>query len=236
MKQNQKLSLLALLMFFWVIGASGGCSWFRSQKVESAEELASKGMEDFQDEDYDDALETFTTLKERYPYSRYAILAELKVADAHFHRQEYPEAITAYEDFARLHPKNEVIPYVLYQIGACHFQQLASLDRDQSATRQAILAFDRLIKAHPNSAYATRAKESIKICRHLLAEHEMYVGRFYYKSKHYKAALGRFQIVLAYYRDTLTSEEQQEVDGFIVGCKENLGVEKKSKSRFWWPW
>jgi outer membrane protein assembly factor BamD len=223
MKLGQKLFFFALLMVFaWITWSLTGCAYFQSQRVESAEELASKGMEYFEDEDYEDALQTFTALKERYPYSRYAILAELKVADAHFHRQEYPEAVAAYEDFARLHPKNEAVPYVFFQIGACHYEQLLSKDRDQTATHRAILAFDRLLKAHPNSAYTDKAKEHITTCRELLAEHEMYVGRFYYKSKHFKAALGRFQRVLANFRDTLTTEELQQVEKMILACEERI--------------
>jgi outer membrane protein assembly factor BamD len=219
----RKLLFIVLLMLFsWTTWSLTGCSYFQSQRVESAEELASKGMEYFDDEDYDDALKTFTILKEHYPYSRYAILAELKVADAHFHRQEYPEAIAAYEYFARLHPKNEAVPYVFFQIGTSHYEQLCSSDRDQTETHKAILAFDRLLKAHPGSAYTEKAKERITTCRELLAEHELYVGRFYYKSKHYKAALGRFQGVLDHFHDTLTTEKLQQVEKMIFACEERI--------------
>jgi outer membrane protein assembly factor BamD len=179
-------------------------------------------MEAFEDEDYKDALKAFTTLKERYPYSRYAILAELKVADAHFYREEYPEAISAYEDFIHLHPKNEVIPYVLYQIGASYYEQLLSEDRDQTHTYQAIIAFERLLKEQPDSAYGSKARERIQDCRKLLAEHELYVANFYYKSKHYRAALVRFESVLAGYRDVISLDKQSQVKKLILACKEQL--------------
>jgi outer membrane protein assembly factor BamD len=223
MKWDNKLisATLLAIFFLWVAGLTG-CAWFKSNRVETAEELAVKGMESFEDEDYLDALKAFNTLKERYPYSRYAILAELKVADAHFYRKEYPEAIAGYEEFARLHPKNEVIPYVLYQVGESYYKQLLSEDRDQTSTREAILSFERLLKTHPNSTYASQADEKIRNCRELLAEHELYVGRFYYKAKRYRAALGRFESLLAGYQDVLESETQQEVEGLILVCKEKL--------------
>lgn len=223
-KRKHKFALIAfLLSFLWLIGGLAGCGCLSgSRKVETAKELAEKGMEHFEDEDYDDALKAFTTLKERYPYSRYAILAELKVADAHYYRKEYPEGIAAYEDFVQLHPKNEAIPYVLYQIGACYYRQMLSEDRDQTPTRQAVLAFERLLKERPSSAYASRAIKRIKHCRQLLAKHEVYVGRFYYKSKYYGAALARFESVLAGYDDVLPSDTQKEVEKLIVACKEKL--------------
>ena len=228
--RNRTFRLIALvLILLWLLGGLTGCTClFGSKKDQSAEELAEKGMEAFEDEDYHDALEAFNTLKERYPYSRYAILAELKVADAHFHREEYPEAISAYEDFVQLHPKNEAIPYVLYQIGACYFEQTLSKDRDQSPTRLAILSFERLLKEYPDSAYASDARKKIVDCRKLLAEHELYIGRFYYKSKHYGAALTRFEGILTGYIDVIPSETQRELDKLIMACKEKL-LEKKAE-------
>jgi len=221
---NRKPALIAFaLIFLWLAVGAAGCAWLTgSKQVESAEELAEKGMESFEEEDYSDALKAFNTLKERYPYSRYAILAELKVADAHFYRKEYPEAIGAYEDFVQLHPKNEAIPYVKYQIGVCYYEQVLSIDRDQTPTRLAILSFERLLKEHSDSAYAGEATKKINDCRKLLAEHELYVGRFYYKSEHYSAALGRFEGVLTGYMDVLPPNTQREVERLIIACKAKL--------------
>jgi outer membrane protein assembly factor BamD len=223
-KTKEKTAFIAVaLIFLWLSGWLAGCACLSGGKqLESPEELAEKGMESFEDEDYSDALKAFNTLKERYPYSRYAILAELKVADAHFYRKEYPEAIGAYEDFVQLHPKNEAIPYVKYQIGVCYYEQMLSIDRDQTPTRLAILSFERLLKEHADSAYASEATKKINDCRTLLAEHELYVGRFYFKSKHYSAALGRFEGVLTGYIDVLPSKTRKELEKLIMGCRAKL--------------
>jgi outer membrane protein assembly factor BamD len=226
-KQNQKIPFTAcVLLLLLIIGVMPRCAYlFGDNRTETAEELAEKGMESFNDEDYYDALKAFTTLKERYPYSRYAILAELKVADAHFQREEYAEAIAAYAEFLQLHPKNDAIPYVLYQIGECYYKQLLSEDRDQTPTHRAISAFQRLLKEHPDSTYANTAKERIQDCRKLLAQHELYVAKFYFKSKHYEAALSRFEGLLAGYTDVLPIDKRREVLNFVVACKEKLSEE-----------
>ncbi|HYA03144.1 MAG TPA: outer membrane protein assembly factor BamD [Syntrophobacteria bacterium] len=209
-------------LILWVTTFLGGCGWFQHERVKSPEELASQGMEEFEAKDYRDAIKTFSALKERYPYSRYAILAELKLADAYFHDERYPEAISAYEDFARLHPKNEAIPYVLHQVGDCHYHQLLTIDRDQTATRQAILAFERLLKSQPNCPFEEDARKKIRSCRQRLAEHEVYVARFYYKSKHYRAALVRFEKLLNGYEDVLEPGGRQEIEALVVACREQL--------------
>ncbi|RLC08843.1 MAG: outer membrane protein assembly factor BamD, partial [Deltaproteobacteria bacterium] len=113
----------------------------------------------------------------------------------------YEEAVFAYEEFESLHPRNEAIPYVIYQIGLCHFEQTDTIDRDQTAAQRALDIFSRLVKKFPGDSYAAKARERIGQCKKNLAEHEFYVGLFYYKSKHYKAALGRFQMILSSYPD-----------------------------------
>ena len=178
-----------------------GCSWFQPKKEKTARELAEEGMEAFKDEDYKKSIESFEKLKDWYPFSQYAILAELKLGDAHYQRKEYEEAIYAYEEFENLHPKNEAVPYVVYQIGRCYFDRRQTIDRDQTMTHQAVRVFTRLVRTYPASLYAKKAGEHIRVCEKNLAEHELYVAMFYYKTKHYRAALDRFKTVLTSYPD-----------------------------------
>ncbi len=80
-------------------------------------------------QEYEKAADDFKKLKEHYPYSKYAILAELKLGDAYLFDKKYSEAALTYEEFVRLHPRNEVIPYVLYQVGMSHFLTFTAVDR-----------------------------------------------------------------------------------------------------------
>jgi outer membrane protein assembly factor BamD len=166
-----------------------------------AEELAMRGMEAFDDGQYKKAIEDFQKLKDIYPFSRYAILAELKLGDAHYQVQQYEDAVFAYEEFEKLHPRNEAVPYVIYQIGRCHLDRISTPDRDQTAARKALETFQRLRKQFPNDPYSLRAEEHIVACQKSLAGHEFGIGLFYYKSSHYKAALERFRAVVVNYPD-----------------------------------
>ncbi|MBW1980019.1 MAG: outer membrane protein assembly factor BamD [Deltaproteobacteria bacterium] len=218
----------AIILLTFVASSAVGCAWFQSQREKSARELATEGMAEYEDGDYLDAIKIFTTLKEHYPYSRYAVLAELKLADAHFYREDYEEAIAAYDQFARLHPKNEAIPYVLYQIGESYFRQIYTFDRDQTPTHQSIQAFERLLSAFPESAYDAKAREKIHKCRLELADHEIYVGNFYLKSKKYRAALARFEGALKQYADVLEGAKRQKVEQSIKLCKEKLALQESA--------
>lgn len=184
------------------LGILSGCAWFGKDEPEKqAYELAQDGMQDYENGDYSDAIKNFEQLKDWYPFSKYAILAELKIADAHYQLFQYAEAIQAYEEFEQLHPRNEAIAYVIYQIGRCYYDQIDSIDRDQTPARKALEVFRRLTSQYPDDPYAAQSKTHIEKCLQNLAEHEFYVGRFYFHSKHYPAALKRFMAVISDYPD-----------------------------------
>jgi outer membrane protein assembly factor BamD len=178
------------------------CAGFGRENLEKpAQDLIQDGMDAFERGRYHSAIDNFEQLKDWYPFSKFAILAELKIADAHFELQEYAEAVVAYESFEQLHPKNEAIPYVIYRTGLCYYNQIDTIDRDQVPARKALEVFRRLENQHPGDPYALKARSHITKSLQILAGHEFYVGRFYFKAKNYKAALKRFQNVVTNYPD-----------------------------------
>ena len=205
---NVKLALvvLALLLttgcgtFEKVIGSIFGKTG--SEVEVMPQELAYEGMENLKAARYTMAIDAFQKIKDRFPYSKYAILAELKIADAYYLNEKYIQAQEAYEEFERLHPKNEAIPYVIYQQGMCHFKQMTGYDRDQTPVIKAIQTFARLQQTFPGTPYASMAVARITEAQNSLAHHEFYVGEFYFKMGDYEAAEGRFVSLIKNYPDT----------------------------------
>jgi outer membrane protein assembly factor BamD len=196
-----KITKLAVPLLLVALVFSG-CSWFgKKDEDKSVQQLVQEGVQAYDRGNYKDALKAFNKLKDWYPFSKYAIVAELKIADAHYHLQEYPEAVAAYEDFERLHPRNEATPYAVYQIGLCYFEQIDTIDRDQTAAQKALDSFRRLMRQFPNDPYANQAADHIVACLKSLAGHEFFVGRFYFRQKQYAAALHRFLAVIHQYPD-----------------------------------
>ncbi|WDP90702.1 MAG: outer membrane protein assembly factor BamD [Desulfobacter sp.] len=185
-----------------------GCSLFdeSSQMNKSAQQLAAEGAAAFMNEDYQDAVKAYTDLKDWYPFSKYAILAELKVADAHFHLEEYDEALVAYEGFEKMHPKNEAVPYVINQMGMCWFKQIDTVDRDSAPAKNAMALFKRLYRQFPDHELAEEAVARIEACIDNIAGHELYVADHYNKTEAYKAALKRYEYIVEFYPGTEQSE------------------------------
>lgn len=204
-----------------------GCAWFgRDRPEKPAHELVQEGVEAYDRGRYSAALKSFEQLKNWYPFSQYAILAELKIADAHYHLGQYPEAVAAYEEFERLHPRNEAVPYVVYQIGRCHYEQIDTVDRDQTAARNALETFQRLMRQFPEDDYARKAAGHVVTCLQSLAGHELYVGRYYLREKLYEAALHRFLAVITEYPDV---GHHYEALRHIAQCEAYQPVEAQAK-------
>jgi outer membrane protein assembly factor BamD len=210
-----------VLVFF--IGA-WGCSLFTSEvETEPADILLENGLEAFEEQNYTEARKHFEKLRDWYPFSKYVALAELRIADSHYYLKEYDEAVFAYEQFSELHPSNEAIPYAMYQIGRCYFDQIDTIDRDQTGARKALENFQRLQKQYPTTTYAERATEHINVCLRSLVQNEFYIGMFYYKSKHYRAALHRFKTVVTEYPDVGVHRQALQ---YIAKCEQILAAQQ----------
>lgn len=228
-----KLNLIPRIMVIGImlVLLLGGCAsvveygyslWdsiFGEEQEKTAAELMSEGTEKLQKGKYEEAAEAFQKLKDRYPYSQYAVAAELKMADALYNKEEFDSAFEAYDEFERLHPKNRDIPYVIYQKGRCYFRQITTIDRDQSYTRKAKEEFERLVKRFPRHEYANRARKKIRKCLIYLAEYELYVGHYYFKMGNYKAAMERYTYIIQNYPDM---GQYNEALNYISKCKEKL--------------
>jgi len=217
------LILIVIIILFTCSGCALFNALFHIKEEKFAQELASDGMEAYQEGKYKDAIESFERIKDWYPFSKYAILAELKIADSHYKLKEYEEAVSAYEQFENLHPMNDAIPYIIFQTGLCYFEQIDTSDRDQTRARKALEAFNRLIKQFPNNTYSAKAREYIGICYKSLAESEFETGIFYYKSKHYKAALERFKSIIINYPDVGVHQKALQ---YIALCETSLSKQK----------
>jgi len=181
-------------------------SWRSGPKADAtAEALFDEGMRSFNEKRYARAIDNFSKLRTDYPFSPQVTQVELKIADAYYLNQQYPEAINAFKEYQSMHPTNENIPFVLLRLGQSHFDQFTSTDRDQKNTEIAKGYFENVVNSYPKSPQAVEAKEKLAKCLEYLAEHEFNVAFFYFKQEKYPAARDRFEEIVRKYKDTPTA-------------------------------
>ncbi|MBN1140785.1 MAG: outer membrane protein assembly factor BamD [Deltaproteobacteria bacterium] len=173
----------------------------KKQTYFSPEEHFQRGEQQMEKGNYREAIENWQKVLDAYLSPQLNMLAELKIAEAHFKAKEYPEATATYENFLKRHPEARRTPEVMYKLGLCYFHQRLTPDRDQTATFNALVTFQSLIRMFPDDPQAANAAAKVAELRQELAEHEFYVGRFYLRTKEYPAAIGRFQALFAEFPD-----------------------------------
>ncbi|XOF33256.1 MAG: outer membrane protein assembly factor BamD [Candidatus Electrothrix sp. YB6] len=207
----------------WSFFGSGGSK----EQFEPAESLVTKGMEAYRIGKYRTALDYFQQIKDHYPFSPQALLAELKSADCKYYDEDYDEARDLYEEFEERHPSNEAVPYVLFQIGMCDFSRTDRVDRDVSGAHDAIRSFSRLLRTFPDSPYTREAKARIRAAKEFIVNHEYYVAVFYVRTEKYDQAKHRLKYILTMYPDAAIIPKAKKLqERLIAGEPPEWGLDK----------
>lgn len=149
--------------------------------------------------DHQGAINTFQDIIDNYPYSDYATLAELRIADTYYQQELWEEALSYYRDFSELHPDHERVPYTILRSALAYYRQSRPANRDQTATQQALGQLERLRSSYPQAAESDEADELWRVLRTRLGTSVMNIGNFYMKRSEYRSAADRFRSVLNEY-------------------------------------
>ncbi|MCA9583534.1 MAG: outer membrane protein assembly factor BamD [Myxococcales bacterium] len=192
----------------WVTGCGGSQDPSAGRSyTDQAQAAYEAAMDDFRDDDCLEAEPAFRSIRRKYAYSRFAALAELRVADCHFMEEQFSEAIGAYRQFIRNRPSHAEIPYARFRVAQSFFEQIPSdwflsppaHEKDQGSTRDALKQLRRFILDYPDDPRTADANRMVQEAMSLLGQHEFYVAKYYYKRDHYRAAIGRLHTLLAAY-------------------------------------
>ncbi|MBN1612681.1 MAG: tetratricopeptide repeat protein [Polyangiaceae bacterium] len=173
------------------------------QYTENAKRAYEQALTEYFDRDWEDAVPMFEDVKRRYAYSRYARLAQLRIADASYEQENYAEAATAYRGFVHDYPNDPEVVYARYRIAKSLFNQRTDTlllppleERDLVTVEEAYQAIRGFIQDYP--AYKKRPELDYmhKVVAGLLARHDLYVARFYLLEDNFKAAVARVEHAL----------------------------------------
>lgn len=201
---------------------------------ETAEANWQKGEEAFAAEDYLAAQRYYSYIRRKFPYSTHAANAELRLGECQFERQRFLEAIDTFQNFVRMHPSHDKVPFALYKSALAYYEQIPSdwfllppsHEKDQAAVRDAERALQTYLDRYPSDATADRARDVLKDVRTRLMAHERYVADFYARLEKDRAYVGRLEIIRKQYADVgLTDELLLE----IATVYERLGEKDKAK-------
>ncbi len=174
----------------------------------NAQDAYEGALADFRDDDCLSAEPAFRDIRRRYPYSRFAALSELRVADCKFKAKSYAESITAYRQFVRFRPSHSQVPYARFRIAESHFKQIPSEwllsppthERDPRSVNEALRQLRRFILDFPQDDRMAESRRMVQRCLRILANHELYAARFYLRRDAYSAVVLRLRTLLSTYQ------------------------------------
>jgi len=227
--------LVAALSLFLVAASLSACG---PKKVatsysDQARLEYEQGMEQFGDDNFLEAIKTFNQVRTRHPYSSFATLAELRIADSQYAMGKFVEAAAGYQAFVRFHPHHPERAYAMFRTGDCHYQQIPGnwwfmpppFERELGSTRDALRELQGFSETYPDDARIAEAREMIGRLRRRLADHEIYVARFYANEEKPRATLQRTEFLLKTFPDVGLSAE-----ALMLKAQAHLALEERPEA------
>ena len=200
-----KLFSLRCLTVFVLVALLGGCASDQSKNTAQGEyDKIKRGIDKGEYNAAAFSLEQFIT---KHPYSRFATQGELLRIFAAYKGDELILAETLSLRFIDRHPRHLNIDYAKYMLAMSYYKQRGDAKHDPTQNQKAIDAFKRLISEHPDSNYAKDGQSRLQTLYNTLADHELYVGKYYYDRDLFVAATNRFQEVVKRYQTSPAIEE-----------------------------
>ena len=176
---------------------------------ENAKRDYDAAMDAFDSKNWEGARQMLNEVKRKYGYSRYARLAELRLADADYEQDKFAEATAGYKSFVHDYPNDPEIPYARYRVTMTQYDAVSASfllpsleERDLAYVNDAHTSIRSFLNDYPNSEHAPQLAYMQSVVTGLLARHELYVARFYLDRGKFAPAVARIQYSLHTYADS----------------------------------
>ncbi|HRI69978.1 MAG TPA: outer membrane protein assembly factor BamD [Polyangium sp.] len=171
--------------------------------TEDARDAYQEAMRSYHSKAWDDARALLQEVRKLFPYSRYATLAELRLADLNFEQEKYADAVSAYREFIQNHRMDKDVEYARYRIAKSLFRDIDETfllppaeERDQATAAEAYRELENVLRDNPRSRYSDDLKKMIVTVKGRLVRHELYVARFYLRQDRFAATIARIDNAL----------------------------------------
>ena len=223
---KRSLASVCLLLVF-------GCATnFDETKDWGPDRIYSAAKDELQSKNYQKAIGYYEKLESRYPYGRYAQMAQIESAYAYWKDNENAQALATCDRFIKMHPDHPNVDYAYYLKGLINFNDDLGImgyvsakdmtERDPHAAQDAFDAFRELVTRFPQSRYTPDARARMNYLVNSLASAEVNVAEYYLRRGAYVAAVNRAQYALTNYPRAPAIERALTV---LVKAYDHMGLD-----------
>ncbi len=233
-KRKNMMSAMVLLVAVFSLGACSSVEEDQRALIESqgANGLYQEAKRNMENGNFSVASQILSEIDSKFPFGPLSHQVQLDLIYAYYKSGDVDKTLATIDRFVRLNPNHSDVEYAIYMRGVTNMEQDNNLfqnlfgvdrsDRDPSKSREAFEDFRRLIEKHPDSKYATDAKQRMLAIKDRLAKYEIHVARFYMRREAWVAAANRGRYVLEYFSDT---EQVQPALEIMVASYDQLGLD-----------
>ncbi len=218
---------------FFIISLSFiiSCKSSDVEKTLTAEERFEIGLNEFNGENYLEAINEFSVVTLQYPGSSVSDDAQYYLGECRFKKEEYLLAAYEYEALKRNMPASPLVPKAMNKIALAYYNLAPKSALDQSYTIKAIDEFQAFIEYFPTDSLVLDAEAKITELRDRLAEKEYQTAVIYMKMEYYKSATYYFNSVLENYHDSKFGEQAYfgKIESLVKRKKINEAVAEADK-------
>lgn len=145
------------------------------------------------------AVEIFTKIVEKSPYSKYAAQAQYKLGLLLTQLKRYDEGRDAFQKVIENYPDSEWAPAAKYQLAITTAKGAPGEAYDTTSVKEATERLDEFIKEHPEADIASSAIEQLDELKSMEAKKNFDIAQFYEKQKRYESACIYYGLVIDKY-------------------------------------
>ncbi|WP_232219452.1 outer membrane protein assembly factor BamD [Hydrogenivirga sp. 128-5-R1-1] len=189
-----KLSFLLVLFLL----LSGCAKITEEERAKKAQEYYREALSAYKEKDYGDAAWNFNEALKYMDYltPKQIENAKFLLAKSYYYDGDYVNAVVALEDYIFYYPKLRRTEEAFYLLIDSYINVSPDPYRDQEYTWKAIEKAKEFLSRFPNSTFAPKVQKLIDKAYRKIAQHELYIAKFYEDYGYTYSAALRYREVL----------------------------------------
>ena len=219
--------LLSIFLFIlFVFSCSKNEEIYFQKSTTDGYTLYQRGYEAFQKNDFFFASKKFAEAELNFKEVELAAKSSIMSSFSLYGINFYNEALEGLQKFLKTYPSDKNIIYAHYLIAIIYFEQISDEKKDLQPLLDANRKIDFFLEKYPNTDYAIDLKFKKDLIQNQLAAKELYVAKFYIKTKKWVPAINRLKVIAEKYDRTIFIEEALHR---LVEINYHLGLENEAK-------
>ena len=222
----QKYFLIILLLFFITSCKKKEDISIAPPDEKKSYELYEKAVVSMNEGEFFFAAKTFSEAESILPVVEHSAKAALMSGYCYYSINFYDEAISSLENFLRKYPTDKNVQYASYLIILSNYEQILDEKKDLNPLLSSKKMIQEYVKKYPDTDYSLDLKFKLGLIQNQLAAKEIYVAKYYIKTKKWIPAINRLKTVVNDYQETIFIEEALHR---LVEVYYNLGLIDEAK-------